>query len=142
MENINTLERFIAAQQDVYEKALSEIKKSRKTSHWMWFIFPQVQGLGMSETSRFYAIADLKEAEAYLKHPLLGQRLISICTELMNQPVQDAHTIFGSPDDLKLKSSLTLFSAVSNAHPLFESLLKKFFGGEKDRRTLQILQAG
>ncbi len=141
MEQKDNLERFIAAQKEVYEIALSEIRNGRKSSHWMWFIFPQVQGLGWSETSRFYAIADLKEAEAYLNHPLLGARLIAICNELMNQQGQDAHAIFGSPDDLKLKSSLTLFSAVSNTHPVFEALLKKFFGGAKDLKTLQILQA-
>ena len=139
MENSNNLERFITAQKDKYAIALAEIKAGRKRSHWMWFIFPQVKGLGMSELSSFYGITDLHEAEAYLNHPVLGQRLRAICQELEKLATNDAHEIFGSPDDLKLKSCLTLFAAVTNTDPVFESLLKKFYQGSRDNRTLALL---
>ena len=105
----------------------------------MWFIFPQVKGLGMSELSVYYGITDLREAEEYLNHPALGQRLRAICQELENLTTQDAHEIFGSPDDLKLKSCLTLFAAVTNTDPVFESLLEKFYHGSRDSRTLALL---
>ena len=105
----------------------------------MWFIFPQVKGLGMSELSSFYGITDLREAEEYLKHPVLGQRLVAICQELKKLSSNDAHEIFGSPDDLKLQSCLTLFAAVSNTDPVFESLLEKFYKGKRDSRTLTLI---
>src|SRR4051794_15709032 len=105
MAKENSLERFVEAQESDYEAALSEIENGRKQSHWMWYIFPQVQGLGFSETSKFYAIRNFNEAEEYLKHPVLGSRLILICTELLKLASKDANRIFGSPDDLKLKSS-------------------------------------
>ena len=139
MENAISLERFVTAQQDKYDIAFSEIKAGRKRSHWMWYIFPQLQGLGLSEMSKLYAIRDLEEASAYLQHPVLGKRLLAICNELLQQPGNDAHAIFGSPDHVKLKSSLTLFAAVSNTDPVFESLIEKFFKGSKDIKTLQIL---
>src|SRR6476469_7431294 len=106
------LKRFIDAQATSYANALSEIKNGRKRSHWMWYIFPQIQGLGFSETSRYYAIKDIDEAEEFLKDPVLGPRLLKICNELLQLRSNDAHSIFGSPDDLKLKSSMTLFSAL------------------------------
>jgi len=136
---MNELERFIKAQEGIYEQALEEIKRGRKTSHWMWFIFPQIKGLGLSSTSQFYAIRDLNEAEEFLMHPILGRRLKEISNELLQQPGNDAHTIFGSPDDMKLKSSMTLFSLVKDSNPVFELVLKKFFNGEKDMRTEEII---
>lgn len=139
MNKANNLERFIDAQKDDYQIALSEIKNGRKRSHWMWYIFPQIQGLGFSELSKLYAIKDLSEAEAFLQHPLLGSRLVGICNELLALEGNDAHAIFGSPDDLKLKSSMTLFSAVNNPNPVFQLVLDKFFNGTNDNQTLQII---
>ena len=133
------LQRFIDAQESVYPLALEEIKNGRKQSHWMWFIFPQIQGLGFSATSKLYAIKDNQEAEAFLKHSLLGSRLITISNELLKLNSNDAHTIFGSPDDMKLQSSMTLFSSLKNAGPVFDLVLQKFFKGIKDRNTLQRL---
>src|SRR5947209_2981933 len=95
----SSLQRFVDAQQTDYATALSEIKRGRKRSHWMWYVFPQIQGLGFSETSRYYAIKDLREAEAYLKDPVLGPRLAEICEALLALPTNDAHAVFGSPDD-------------------------------------------
>jgi len=135
-----SLQRFIDAQQSDYETGLSEIKRGRKQSHWMWYIFPQIQGLGFSATSKLYAIKNLKEAQAYLNHPLLGKRLKEITDALINLPSNNAYEIFGSPDDVKLKSSMTLFASVPDADPVFESALKKFFEGEKDAKTLSIIK--
>lgn len=139
MTDTNHLQRFISAQERDYETALSEIKQGRKRSHWIWYIFPQVQGLGYSETSKFYAIKNLQEAEAYLQHPLLGSRLVAICNALLQLPTNNVHQVFGSPDDVKLKSSMTLFAAVPNADDVFEAVLKKFFAGAKDQKTLDII---
>ncbi len=141
MSTQNNLKRFVDAQETDFQTALSEIKNGRKRSHWMWYIFPQIQGLGFSETSRFYAIKDVSEAEEFLKHPVLGNRLIEICNELLQQESNNAGQIFGSPDDLKLKSSMTLFSALDSTNPVFQSVLKKFFNGEKDNKTLQLISA-
>jgi uncharacterized protein (DUF1810 family) len=138
MNNETRLERFIEAQEGVYERALWEIMNGRKESHWMWYIFPQVQGLGVSHTSRLYAIRDTAEAEAFLKNPVLGGRLVRICEELLKIKSNDAMQIFGSPDHMKLKSSMTLFSFL-NMHPVFDLVLDKFFQGEKDDRTLSII---
>ena len=139
MSEENNLQRFIAAQEKSYNKALSEIKNGRKHSHWMWYVFPQIQGLGFSETSKFYAIKDISEAEAFLKHPVLGERLLRISNELLKIPSDNANQIFGSPDDLKLKSSMTLFAAL-NTDPVFNLVLQKFFNGEKDSKTLEIIK--
>jgi uncharacterized protein (DUF1810 family) len=135
----NTLNRFIEAQEEHYQTALSEIKSGRKRSHWMWYIFPQIYGLGFSETSKFYAIKDIAEAEAFFQHPILGSRLTAICNELLKLDCDDANKIFGSPDDLKLKSCITLFSSLQNTSPVFQLVLNKFFNGAKDERTLQII---
>ncbi len=140
MVNEYTLKRFIEAQQTHYPIALAEIKAGRKRSHWMWYIFPQIEGLGFSPTSKFYAIKDMKEAEAFLEHPVLGSRLIAICNELLDLEENNANKIFGSPDDLKLKSSMTLFSLVNKTDPVFELVLSKFFKGEKDLETVSILE--
>ncbi|MFB9862401.1 DUF1810 domain-containing protein [Rufibacter immobilis] len=136
----NSLQRFLNAQERDYEVALAEIRRGRKQSHWMWYIFPQIQGLGFSDTSRFYAIKDLPEAEAFLQHPVLGSRLVQICEVLLQLEGKDAHLIFGSPDDLKLKSSMTLFASLPAAPPVFQEVLEKFFHGTKDEKTVQILR--
>jgi uncharacterized protein (DUF1810 family) len=134
------LQRFIIAQETDYPVALAEVKRGRKQSHWMWYIFPQIQGLGYSETSRFYAIKDLAEAEAYVQHPVLGKRLIQICEALLLVTSNNATAIFGNPDDLKLKSSMTLFSLVNNTPPVFKKVLDKFFQGTQDLKTRQIVE--
>ena len=134
-----SLQRFIDAQKTDYEIALSEIKSGRKHSHWMWYIFPQIHGLGFSETSKFYALKSVDEAKEYLSHPVLGKRLIEISKALLDLPSVNAHSIFGSPDDVKLKSSMTLFASLPNADPVFQLVLEKFFYGEKDDKTLKII---
>lgn len=139
MPTENQLKRFIDAQASSYQTALSEIKNGKKRSHWMWYIFPQIQGLGFSETAVFYAIKDVDEAEAFLKHSVLGSRLIAISEVLLELESKNANQIFGSPDDMKLKSSMTLFAALPDTNPVFEAVLKKFFNGVKDTKTLQII---
>jgi uncharacterized protein (DUF1810 family) len=133
------LSRFIEAQKNSYSIALEEIKKGRKQSHWMWYIFPQIKGLGHSSTSRYFAIQHIEEATAYLNDTVLGARLIEICNELLKLDCNDAYSIFGSPDHLKLKSSMTLFSQVDNANPVFMAVLGKFFDNKYDDLTLAIL---
>ena len=140
MQTQKNLQRFLKAQEQDYAIALSELKNGKKQSHWMWYIFPQIHGLGISETSRFYAIKNIDEGEEFLKDPVLGKRLIDICNELLNLENDDAHKIFGSPDDVKLHSSMTLFSSFPNTDPVFGKVLDKFFAGKKDDRTLQIIQ--
>ena len=134
------LQRFIDAQQQTYDTALAEIKQGKKRSHWMWYIFPQIQALGFSETARHYAIHDKAEAIAYMKHPLLGTRLINICHVLLQLQSSNAGTIFGYPDDLKLRSSMTLFSLLPDADPSFQAVINKFFNGIRDERTVRILE--
>jgi len=138
MSQVN-LEKFIKAQQHDFDVALSEIKNGRKQSHWMWYIFPQIHGLGFSETSKFYSIKSIEEAEAFLNDPVLGPRLIEISNALLGLNKKDANKVFGSPDDLKLQSSMTLFSSLSNSNPVFQQVLDQYFGGKKDKKTLQIL---
>lgn len=140
MNDTYNLKRFVDAQLRDYETALSEIKSGRKRSHWMWYIFPQIQGLGFSATSRYYSIKNKEEAEAFLQHPVLGKRLIMICDALLSLPTNNAHSIFGSPDDVKLKSCATLFASLPNTNPVFEAVLQKFFDGKKDESTLRILK--
>lgn len=135
----HNLERFLTAQKSAYQTALNELKAGKKQSDWMWYIFPQIQGLGYTETSKQYAIADLAEAAEYLHHRVLGPRLILLCQTLLELETNDAHRIFDSPDDLKLKSSMTLFSAVPGADPIFEKVLQKFFHGLKDHITIKII---
>jgi uncharacterized protein (DUF1810 family) len=133
------LQRFVAAQQDVYEQVCSELRRGRKTSHWMWFIFPQIRGLGSSETARHFAISSREEARAYLEHRLLGPRL-NECTGLVtlieDKSVQE---IFGYPDDLKFKSSMTLFAHAAADNTIFLEALKKYFDGEFDPLTMDRL---
>jgi uncharacterized protein (DUF1810 family) len=139
MKNGNSLERFITAQETNYQIALSEIKHGKKKSHWMWYIFPQIQGLGFSELSKLYAIKNLDEAAAFLQHPVLGRRLIDICSELLLLKTNNANAIFGRPDDVKLKSSMTLFAAAKNADAVFQLVLDKFFNRTKDQATFRII---
>jgi len=133
------LQRFLDAQATDYAQALTEVQAGRKRSHWMWYIFPQIQGLGFSSTSQYYAIRDLAEAAAYLRHPVLDKRLVAISTALVELASSDASQVFGSPDDLKLKSSMTLFAAVPGADAVFAQVLAKFFDGVRDGKTLQLL---
>ena len=135
------LARFVEAQQGRYDQALRELRRARKTGHWIWFIFPQLKGLGSSPTSRFYAIASLDEARAYLAHPLLGPRFRECVAAVNGIAGSAAHAIFGSPDDLKFRSSLTLFAAADPAEPLFEEALTKYYGAERDPLTLLKLGA-
>ncbi len=135
---MSKLKHFLDAQENDFERALAEIKRGRKQSHWMWYIFPQIAGLGSSETSRFYAVKDRAEAELYLAHPVLGARLVEISEALLEIEGKTANQIFGSPDDAKLKSCMTLFGSLENAHPVFQRVLDKYFNGIKDRRTLDL----
>ncbi len=133
------LQRFVDAQKNDYAIALSEIKNGRKRSHWMWYIFPQIQGLGFSSTSKYYAIKNSYEAKAYLEHPVLGKRLIQISNALLSLGGNNATSIFGSPDDVKLKSSMTLFASLPDVDDVFKKVLDKFFGGKTDEATLDKL---
>lgn len=135
------LERFVRAQTDDYERALAEIRSGRKQSHWMWYIFPQLAGLGHSSTARFYAIKSLAEATAYLHHPLLGPRLVECAEATLAVEGRSAFAVFGSPDDLKLRSCATLFAAVAPAGSVFERLLNKYFDGKPDDQTLRLLRS-
>ncbi|MBF9143905.1 DUF1810 domain-containing protein [Hymenobacter properus] len=139
MPSQNSLNRFLDAQANNYTDALAEIKNGRKRTHWMWYVFPQIQGLGLSETARFYAINGRGEAEEYAAHPVLGPRLREISAALLDLKSNDANAIFGSPDDMKLKSSMTLFASLPGAPPVFQQVLDKFYGGAQDEKTLRLL---
>ncbi len=138
----HTLSRFVSAQHDAYSRALAEIKDGRKTSHWMWYIFPQIVGLGFSSMSVHYAIKNLDEARAYLAHPVLGSRLVECAEAAVGVKGRSAHEIFGSIDAMKLKSCATLFACASPAGSPFHRLLDKFFAGEPDVKTLSLLNVG
>lgn len=133
------LGRFVEAQAATYAAALAELRRGRKASHWMWFVFPQIAGLGRSPTARFYALASLDEARAYLAHPVLGPRLSEVVDAILALPGRDARAVFGSPDDLKLRSSLTLFQAAAPDEPRFQRALDKYFAGRPDPLTLERL---
>ena len=135
------LDRFVSAQADVYDGALAELRSGRKESHWMWFVFPQIAGLGRSETARFYAIQDAGEARAYLAHPVLGPRLIE-ATEAVIAAPSTAEAVLGGIDAIKLRSSMTLFAAVAEDPKPFVAALDRFFGGGPDDVTLATLNAG
>lgn len=134
------LDRFLNAQKDTYATSLSELRAGWKQGHWMWFVFPQVAGLGYSSTAQFYAIHGLYEAAAYLAHPVLGPRLIECCEALLLHPERSARDILGSPDDLKLRSCVTLFSQVQPPHPVFGQILSTFYSSRPDTRTLELLE--
>lgn len=136
------LNRFVQAQEPDHDRALAEVRAGRKRSHWMWYIYPQYAGLGSSSMAQRYAIRSRAEAEAYLRHPVLGPRLIACCAAALAVEGRSAHDIFGSPDDLKLRSCATLFARVAPPGSVFERLLDRFFAGEPDPKTLQLLDAG
>lgn len=133
------LNRFTLAQEKIYARVLEELQNGHKESHWMWFIFPQIDGLGRSPTAKRYAIKSLDEATAYLDHPLLGQRLLQCSEALMNIHGKSASEIFGYPDEWKLRSCMTLFAAIADAGSVFARVLAKYFKGEPDQRTMKIL---
>lgn len=139
MEDQYKLTRFLDAQNQSYLNALSEIRKGQKQTHWMWFIFPQLKGLGKSSTADYYGITGLEEAKSYLKHPVLGKHLVQISLALLELKGKTALDIFGSPDDMKLRSSMTLFSQVEDADGIFRAVLDKYFSGEPDTKTLGLL---
>ena len=134
------LDRFRKAQEGVIGAALAELRAGRKRSHWMWFVFPQLRGLGRSETARFYGLASEQEAAAYLADPVLGPRLIEACEAALHSGTADARDLMGPPDDLKLRSCATLFAALPGAPPVFARVLERFFGGEPDEATLSLLE--
>ena len=134
------LSRFLEAQKNSYDTALREIRAGRKRSHWMWYIFPQIRGLGYSAMAQHYAIRDLGEAREYLQHPLLGPRLIEISEALLALEESDPRRVMGSPDDLKLRSCMTLFQCAAPDQPVFGKVLDKFYGGRPDGRTLEIVR--
>lgn len=133
------LDRFLEAQRGDYAAALAEVRRGRKTSHWMWYIFPQIAGLGQSSTARYYSIRDLEEAREYYAHPVLGQRLREITSVLLALRGSDPVAVFGGIDSMKLKSSMTLFAAAAPDDPLFRQVLDKYYGGEQDSLTLRLL---
>ena len=139
MKPENNLKRFLDAQDRDYSRALTEIKNGRKTGHWIWYIFPQITGLGFSDTTAFYSIKNIQEADDYLKHPVLGNRLIEISKAFLALEGKTANQILGNPDDLKVRSCMTLFSLVPNSDPVFQAVLDKFFDGRPDPKTLAIL---
>lgn len=141
MDDRFDLARFVEAQAGVHERALAELRAGRKRSHWMWFVFPQIAGLGFSPMAQRYAISSLDEAAAYLAHPLLGPRLVEAVQAALNSPERKAQTLFGTPDDLKFRSSLTLFAEVPGAADVFRRGLERFFAGDPDPATLLRLQA-
>lgn len=139
MESHYDLSRFTKAHEYNFNTALREIRSGRKRSHWMWFIFPQIQGLGFSSTAQYYAIESLGEAAAFLHDPCLGGHLIEISEALLTLPTDDAGEVFGYPDNLKLRSCMTLFAKVEDAPPVFREVLQKYYGGSEDERTNEIL---
>ena len=135
------LQIFVQAQEDIYEQALAELKNGSKESHWMWFVFPQIAGLGNSEMARKYAIPNMADAKAYLSHDLLGSRLRECTEAVLAVEGRTAHEILGSPDDMKLKSCMTLFEVADGPGSVFSSILEKYFEGQRDERSLMILNA-
>ena len=139
MDDPYDLHRFVAAQEPVMARVHAELAAGAKTSHWMWFVFPQLRALGRSSTARHYGIADRAEATAYAAHPVLGPRLVDCARLVLGVQGKSAHAIFGSPDDLKLCSCMTLFEAVAPAERTFADVLARYYGGRRDDRTLELL---
>ena len=139
MDDPFDLERFVAAQQGDYDQAFAELRRGRKDSHWMWYIFPQIEGLGRSPMARLYAIRSAEEARAYLAHPLLGPRLEECTRALLAHAGADAEAMMGGIDALKLRSSMTLFAELSGLTSPYAACLRAFFEGERDRATLEVL---
>jgi uncharacterized protein (DUF1810 family) len=142
MRTEDDLERFVEAQDRVYEEVRRELAAGRKMTHWMWFVFPQLRGLGHSATAQYYGIGSREEAVSYLQHPVLGPRLRECVGLVLAVDGATAHAIFGSPDDLKFRSSMTLFAAAAPPEPLFQSALDKYFEGNPDPVTLANLRIG
>lgn len=136
---MSTLERFIQAQENDYETALQEIKNGHKQTHWIWYIFPQMQGLGFSSMSQFYGIKDREEALLYMEHPILREHLLEISQALLELECNDPVKVMGYPDNMKLHSSMTLFSIVSE-EPVFQKVLDRYYSGQKDQATLELLK--
>jgi len=134
------LNRFVQAQEGVYDRALAELRRGQKRTHWMWYVFPQFDGLGYSSMSTRYAIKSIGEAEAYLSHPMLGPRLQACAEAVLSVEGRSARDILGSPDDMKLKSCATLFTQVSPPSSVFERVLEKYYQGEQDSKTLELLR--
>ena len=139
MDDPYGLSRFIEAQDTDYEQALAEIRSGRKRSHWMWYVFPQFTGLGSSPTSSHYAIKSRDEAEAYLSHPILGRRLVECAEAVVQIRDRSALEVFGSPDDMKLRSSATLFASLSPEGSVFHRLIDQHFDGRRDDRTIELM---
>ncbi|PWW23451.1 uncharacterized protein (DUF1810 family) [Geodermatophilus normandii] len=135
MTDPHELHRFVDAQTDTYAQALSELRAGRKTSHWMWFVFPQVAGLGRSATAQRFAVSGLDEARAYLAHPVLGPRLVECAEALTSLPGRDAAAVLGAVDAQKLHSSMTLFAHADPSQPAFRAVLEQYFGGQEDEAT-------
>ncbi len=133
------LDRFLKGQARNYDAALQEIREGCKRSHWMWYVFPQIQGLGYSSTAQYYAIRDLGEAKAYLQHPILRERLLEISNALLALDSHNASAVFGWPDDMKLRSSMTLFAQAEPSCDVFQRVLDQYFNGKMDENTLSIL---
>ena len=133
------LDKFVSAQARDYETALAEIRAGRKHSHWMWYIFPQLQGLGFSPTAQYYGIRDLEQAKDYMAHPVLGPRLVEISGALLTLPGSNPSAVMGYPDDLKLCSCMTLFELAAPEEPVFARVLEKYYGGRRDQMTLNLL---
>lgn len=140
MNITNASSRFLSAQQNIYSQVLKELQNGKKTSHWMWFIFPQIDGLGHSSTAKYYAIKNITEAKEYLAHPVLGKRLLECSEIILSIKNKSAEEIFGYPDYLKLRSCMTLFNFISPQENVFENLLNKYFANEKDEKTISILK--
>ena len=134
------LNRFIEAQMAIYEGAMLELARGRKDSHWVWYIFPQIEGLGNSETIKLYAIKSLEEGRAYLKHPVLGPRLIKACEILLSLKDASMNDVMGFPDDLKLLSSMTLFEALSDSNSIFTNMIEFYFDDERDEISLKLIK--
>ena len=136
--DINSLDRFVEAQEKMYPTAMKEIQAGKKQSHWMWYIFPQLRGLGASSMARIYGISGLEEARAYLEHPWLSRRLQELCVALLHHKDKSAYEIFGDLDEIKLKSSMTLFALTSEDYTIFDQVLEQFFNGEMDELTVRL----
>ena len=135
------LSRFIEAQETTYEGAMLELARGRKESHWTWYIFPQIEGLGKSDTAKFYSIKSLEEGRAYLEHPVLGPRLVEACEILLTLKGTSINEVMGFPDDLKLLSSMTLFETFSESNSVFTRIIEIYFDSERDEATLEIIES-
>lgn len=140
MDLNNPLNHFLSAQQNIYPQVIKELQNGKKISHWMWFIFPQINGLAQSSTAKYYSIKSIEEVQEYLAHPILGKRLLECSEIIVDINNKTASEIFGYPDDMKLKSSMTLFNYVAPEQKVFADALQKYFAGKKDELTLSILQ--